>query len=129
MSQSLKLGPFHLDSVEAGRFLLDGGAMFGVVPKTMWSRKIPADQDNRIKMAMRSLLIRSDQSGKTYLIDTGSGHKFSDKLSDIYGFDYEHSELLESLSSLNVSPADITDIIFSHLHFDHVRSFKMQRTT
>ncbi|TVQ65087.1 MAG: MBL fold metallo-hydrolase [Balneolaceae bacterium] len=118
-SQTLQFGPFQLNSVEAGRFLLDGGAMFGVVPKTMWNRKIPADQDNRIKMAMRSLLIRSEQTGKTYLIDTGSGHKFSDKLSEIYGFDYQHSELIHSLSKLSVSPSDITDIIFSHLHFDH----------
>lgn len=116
---TLKIGPFQLSSVEAGRFLLDGGAMFGVVPKTMWSKKISSDSNNRIKMAMRSLLIRSEQSGKIYLIDTGSGHKFSEKMKAIYGLDYKHSELLRSLESLGVSPADITDIIFSHLHFDH----------
>ena len=116
---TLKIGPFQLSPVEAGRFLLDGGAMFGVVPKTMWSKKISADSDNRIKMAMRSLLIRSDKTGKIYLIDTGSGHKFNEKMKAIYGLDYEHSELLRSLDSLGVSPSDITDIIFSHLHFDH----------
>lgn len=119
MNNTLKLGPFELTSIEAGRFLLDGGAMFGVVPKTMWGKKIPSDSENRIKMAMRSLLIRSAQTGKTYLIDNGSGHKFNEKMVEIYGFDYQHSELIRSLDELTISPEEITDIIFSHLHFDH----------
>lgn len=115
----LQLGPFEIYSIEAGRFLLDGGAMFGVVPKTLWNRQIPADDKNRIKMAMRLMLIQSRESGKIYLIDNGSGDKFDEKMSSIYGLDYEHSNLMHSLNSCGFKPKDITDIIFSHLHFDH----------
>lgn len=115
----LQLGPFEIYSIESGRFLLDGGAMFGVVPKTLWSRQIQADDKNRIKMAMRLMLIQSKESGKVYLIDNGSGDKFNAKMSSIYGLDYEHSDLISSLSNCGYKPEDITDIIFSHLHFDH----------
>lgn len=121
MSQNkpFRFGNFDLYAIETGRFLLDGGAMFGVVPKTLWSRQIPADDKNRIKMAMRSLLIKSQPTGKTYLIDTGSGDKFDEKMSKIYGLDYDHSTLLGSLDNAGIQPEEITDIIFSHLHFDH----------
>lgn len=115
----LQLGHFEIYSIESGRILLDGGAMFGVVPKTLWSRQIPADDKNRIKMAMRLMLIQSNDSGKIYLIDNGSGDKFNEKMSSIYGLDYEHSDLIGSLKSCGFKPEDITDIIFSHLHFDH----------
>lgn len=115
----LHLGPFEIFTIEAGRFLLDGGAMFGVVPKTLWSRQIPADDKNRIEMAMRLMLIQSRESGKIYLIDNGSGDKFNEKMSSIYGLDYDHSNLISSLNSCGFKPEDITDIIFSHLHFDH----------
>jgi glyoxylase-like metal-dependent hydrolase (beta-lactamase superfamily II) len=112
-------GNIELTPIEAGRFLLDGGAMFGVVPKTLWSRQIPADDKNRIPMAMRCLLVRSQKTGKTYLIDNGSGHKFNEKMAKIYGLDYEHSDLISSLEKASVSPDEITDMVFSHLHFDH----------
>ena len=115
----LQLGPFEIYSIESGRFLLDGGAMFGVVPKTLWSRQIPADDKNRIKMAMRLMLIRSGETDKIYLIDTGSGDKFNEKMSSIYGLDYDHSDLISSLHECGYNPEDITDIIFTHLHFDH----------
>lgn len=115
----LSLGPFHLYSIEAGRFGLDGGAMFGVVPKTLWSRHFDVDDKNRIPMAMRCLLIESQNTGKIYLIDTGSGTKFDEKFEDIYRLDYEHSNLLSSLDYHGFKPEDITDIIYSHLHFDH----------
>lgn len=111
--------PFTLYSIETGRFRLDGGAMFGVVPKTLWSRHIESDDKNRITMAMRSLLITSEATGRVYLIDNGSGHKFDDKFSSIYGFDYAHSTLEGSLKQQGFDPSDITDIIFTHLHFDH----------
>ena len=118
-SNITKFGNFELTAIETGRFMLDGGAMFGVVPKTLWSRQIPADEKNRIRMAMRSLLIKSKATGKAYLIDTGSGDKFDNKMTAIYGLDYEHSTLLGSLEETGVAPEEITDIIFSHLHFDH----------
>lgn len=113
------LGPFTLYSVETGRFGLDGGAMFGVVPKTLWSRKIKADDKNRIPMAMRCLLIESEQTGRLYLIDDGIGTKFDKKYEAIYQVDHEHSNLYDSLSHHGISPEDVTDVIFTHLHFDH----------
>jgi glyoxylase-like metal-dependent hydrolase (beta-lactamase superfamily II) len=115
----VQFGNFELYPVETGRFMLDGGAMFGVVPKTLWSKKIPADDKNRIPMAMRCLLIKSNKTGKIYLIDNGSGTKFSDKMSSIYGLDYDHSNLEDSLSKCGINPESVSDIIFSHLHFDH----------
>lgn len=113
------IGNFELTAIETGRFRLDGGAMFGVVPKTLWSKMIAADDKNRIPMAMRSLLVKSRTSNKIYLIDNGSGTKFNDKMESIYALDYDHSNLLDSLKRAGISPADITDVIFSHLHFDH----------
>ncbi|HEX6981180.1 MAG TPA: MBL fold metallo-hydrolase [Balneolaceae bacterium] len=115
----LPLGPFHLYSIETGRFRLDGGAMFGVVPKTLWSRYLGVDDKNRIPMAMRCLLITSENTGKTYLVDNGCGTKFDEKFEDIYQLDHEHSDLLSSLEYHGFKPEDITDVIFSHLHFDH----------
>lgn len=112
-------GPFHLYTIETGRFRLDGGAMFGVVPKTLWSRAIDVDENNRIPMAMRCLLITSENSGRTYLIDNGCGTKFNDKYENIYQLDHSHSDLLSSLEYHGFAPEDITDLIFSHLHFDH----------
>jgi glyoxylase-like metal-dependent hydrolase (beta-lactamase superfamily II) len=116
---STRIGPFELFAVETGRFRLDGGAMFGVVPKTLWSRQIEPDDLNRIPMAMRCLLIKSDNSEKIYLIDNGAGKKFDKKMRKIYDIDYEHSDLISSLEHCGVSPGEITDLIFTHLHFDH----------
>ena len=113
------IGDLELYKVETGRFMLDGGAMFGVVPKTLWSRQIPADDKNRIPMATRCLLIKSKATDRIYLVDNGCGDKFNEKMTAIYGLDYEHSNLHRSLEELDVAPEDITDIIFTHLHFDH----------
>lgn len=115
----VEFGNFELHPVEAGRFRLDGGAMFGVVPKTLWSKQIPADDKNRIPMGMRCLLIKSKQTGKIYLVDNGSGDKFNEKMASIYDLDYEHSDLISSLKKCGVEPADVTDMVFTHLHFDH----------
>ncbi|NGP75957.1 MBL fold metallo-hydrolase [Balneolaceae bacterium YR4-1] len=116
---STKIGPFSLHTIECGRFRLDGGAMFGVVPKTLWARQIEADEKNRIPMAMRCLLITSENTGKVYLIDNGCGTKFDEKFESIYALDYDHSNLLDSLDYHGFKPEDITDLILSHLHFDH----------
>ncbi len=95
---STKLGPFTLYTIETGRFRLDGGAMFGVVPKTLWSRQIEADDKNRIPMAMRCLLITSENTGKVYLVDDGCGTKFNEKYEKIYALDHSHSNLIDSLA-------------------------------
>lgn len=116
---STKLGPFNLYTIETGRFRLDGGAMFGVVPKTLWSRQIEADDKNRIPMAMRCLLITSENTGKVYLVDNGCGTKFNEKYKNIYALDHKHSNLIDSLSHHGFKPEEVTDLILSHLHFDH----------
>lgn len=113
------VGNFELYTIETGDIKLDGGAMFGVVPKTLWSRGIPADEKNRISMTMRCLLIRSRATGKVYLIDNGVGTKFNEKMMDIYQIDFSKRELSRSLQEHGFSFSDITDIIFTHLHFDH----------
>ncbi|MEX0994103.1 MAG: MBL fold metallo-hydrolase [Balneolaceae bacterium] len=116
---STTLGPFEIFSIEAGHFRLDGGSMFGVVPKTLWEPKIPADDKNRIPMSMRCLLIKSNETDRLYLIDNGSGSKFNEKMTEIYQLDYSQNSLLGSLNSCAVSADELTDMVFTHLHFDH----------
>ena len=113
------LGNFELYTIETGDFKLDGGAMFGVVPKTLWSRGIPADEKNRIQMTMRCLLIKSKATNKLYLIDNGLGTKFSEKMMKIYQVDFSERSMQKSFKEHGFSFEDVTDVIFTHLHFDH----------
>lgn len=113
------LGPFELFTIETGDFRLDGGAMFGVVPKTLWSRDLPADEKNRIPMTMRCLLIKSNNTGKLYLIDNGAGSKFNEKMKNIYQLDQSSKNLENSFAEHGFKFEDVTDVIFTHLHFDH----------
>ena len=106
----------RLYAIETGNFKLDGGAMFGVVPKPLWERTNPADENNRIDMAARSLLIEDGE--RLILVDTGLGNKQSDKLFSHYALWGEHS-LARSLNTLGFHNDDITDVVFTHLHFDH----------
>lgn len=102
--------------IETGNFKLDGGAMFGVVPKPLWEKTNPADSKNRIDMAARSLLI--EDGNRLILIDTGLGNKQSDKFFSHYGLWGNHS-LDTSLANAGFHPDEITDVVFTHLHFDH----------
>lgn len=102
--------------LEAGNFKLDGGAMFGVVPKSIWSKTNPADADNMIDMAARCLLI--EDGNRLTLIDTGMGDKQSEKFFGYYHLWGEHS-LDKSLQKLGFHRNDITDVFMTHLHFDH----------
>jgi len=113
----MNIGGYAMYPVESGRFRLDGGAMFGVVPKTLWEKSNPADERNRIAMVARALLLVGDD--RKVLIDAGNGSKMSEKLKRIYGIDNSQSSLESSLLTYNVTPADITDVILTHLHFDH----------
>ncbi len=113
----MKIGDYTLHAIETGRFALDGGAMFGVVPKPLWEKTNPPDEKNRIDLAARALLIIGN--GKKILVDVGNGTKYTDKLSSIYKFDTSHFDLLSSLTKHDLTPADITDVILTHLHFDH----------
>ncbi|GAB4292921.1 MAG: MBL fold metallo-hydrolase [Marinilabiliales bacterium] len=105
-----------LYSIETGYFKLDGGAMFGVVPKIIWNKKYPADENNRISMAMRCLLI--DSGDRKILIDSGIGNKHDEKF--VRNFNLFGDDSLEkSLQKNKYSFDDITDNILTHLHFDH----------
>ncbi len=114
----MKIGSYSVYPIETGRFALDGGAMFGVVPKNLWSKTNPADDQNRITLAMRCLLLVSDD-GKKILIDNGLGHKYNEKFANMYRVDHGEFTLDRSLSSVGLSADDITDVILTHLHFDH----------
>lgn len=114
----MKVGPYNISIIGAGDFRLDGGAMFGVVPKRLWSRVCPTDESNRIAMTTNCLLIEGE--GRRILVDTGLGHKESRNFVDIYGVDFSHHTLEDSLAACGVRTEDITDVILTHLHFDHV---------
>ena len=105
-----------LHAIETGNFKLDGGAMFGVVPKALWSRTNPADNKNRIELAARSLLI--EDGNRLVLIDTGMGNKQGQKFFSHFDLWGNHS-LDKSLQEAGFSRADITDVFLTHLHFDH----------
>jgi len=105
-----------LHVINTGKFKLDGGAMFGVVPKTIWSKTNPADKNNMCSWAMRCLLI--EDGDNKILIDTGIGNKQSEKF---FQYFYLHGKenLAESLNQVNIHPDKITHVFFTHLHFDH----------
>jgi len=105
-----------LHAVEAGNFKLDGGAMFGVVPKSIWTRTNPADSNNMIDIAARCLLI--EDGDRLILIDNGMGDKQSEKF---FGYYYRWGDhnLSDSLNKLGFSKDDVTDVFLTHLHFDH----------
>jgi glyoxylase-like metal-dependent hydrolase (beta-lactamase superfamily II) len=111
------IGHYTISLIETGDFRLDGGAMFGVVPKPLWNRVCPADEQNRIAMTMRCLLIESGK--QKILVDTGVGHKDSAKFREIFAIDDSQNSLEKSLAAKGIKPEDITDVIFTHLHFDH----------
>ncbi len=106
----------RLYSIEAGNFKLDGGAMFGVVPKVLWERTNPADKNNQIEMASRCLLVEDGE--RLILIDTGMGNKQSEKFFGHYNLWGTHS-LDKSLSDNGFHRDEITDVFLTHLHFDH----------
>ena len=114
-----RLGKLELISLSDGFFHLDGGAMFGVVPRTMWERQSPPDDRNRITLAMRPLIVKGE---RTLLIDAGCGDKLEPKLSDIYGLEREY-HLGRALADAGLTIGDIDLVLASHLHFDHVGGF------
>ena len=116
----MRMGTFDLISLSDGSFRLDGGSMFGVVPKPLWQRRIPADERNRITLGLRPLLVRT--GSVNVLIDAGIGDKMTPKDTDIYGIDREH-HLDHSLAEAGLSADQIDVVIATHLHFDHVGGF------
>ncbi len=112
----MKLGKFELFALSDGTFALDGGQMFGVVPKPLWEKRLPADSRNRVRLGLTCLLVRTGRCN--VLIETGIGDKFEPKYADIYGIE-KSSTLLAELGKLGLSPEDIDVVINTHLHFDH----------
>lgn len=113
---TVQLGEFQLDIVSDGTFYLDGGAMFGVVPRVVWERVMPPDDKHRIRLGTNTLLVRTPH--ETILIDTGIGEKWSPKHLEMYGIHHE-TTVPKSLAALGLSVDDITLVIDTHLHFDH----------
>src|SRR5205823_14268273 len=108
------IGDFELTALSDGIYHLDGGGMFGVVPKVLWSKRISADEKNLVPVGLNSVLVRTGE--KNILIETGIGNKLSEKMVEIYG---QPAKLLHNLSAAGVSPDDIDIVINTHLHFDH----------
>ncbi len=121
----LKIGDYEVHSVPTGLFGLDGGAMFGTVPKVLWEKSNPPDALNRIAMEARALLLRSKD--RIVLVDTGIGGDFTEKygeklgpkFAEMYAVDAGATSLTKSLSKIGLDTSDITDVILTHLHFDH----------
>jgi len=113
--EKIELGGVTIECVDGGTFRLDGGAMFGMVPKAVWEKKVTPDSQNRIELSCNVPLI---QMGKrNILVDTGCGDKFNEKGRDLYGLSGRHA--YKALTAHGLSPEQITDVIFTHLHFDH----------
>ena len=114
----MKIGKYDLYSVETSEFGLDGGAMFGIIPKPVWEKKVPADELNRVNMVTRSLLLVSDE--KKILIDTGNGTKWEEKYKKIYDINTDQYNIEKSLGKYGFNSEQITDVICTHMHFDHI---------
>jgi glyoxylase-like metal-dependent hydrolase (beta-lactamase superfamily II) len=113
----VRIGIYRLHAIESGSLLADGGAMFGVVPKIIWNRTNKSDEKNRIRLALRNLLLISDD--KKILIDTGAGNKYNQKFKEILGIANDDQCVISELEKINLTVSDITDVILTHLHFDH----------
>jgi glyoxylase-like metal-dependent hydrolase (beta-lactamase superfamily II) len=107
----MQIGRYSVRLLVFGSFRLDGGSMFGSVPKTLWNKSIPADSDNCIPLVCRSLLLQDDS--RTILVDVGAGDKWNDKLRQIYAINNSPHD------TLNLDPHSVTDVVLTHLHFDH----------
>jgi glyoxylase-like metal-dependent hydrolase (beta-lactamase superfamily II) len=117
--EAVKIGDLELVPLLDGYFRLDGGAMFGVVPKPLWEGRAPADERNRIRLGLRPLLVRG---ARTMIIDAGIGSKMDGKSTDIYAID-RSDNLDRSLAAAGISAADVDIVLASHLHFDHAGGF------
>jgi glyoxylase-like metal-dependent hydrolase (beta-lactamase superfamily II) len=120
------IGDARLTMLNGGNFRLDGGAMHGVVPKTLWSKLVSCDPLNRCEYATRCLLIEA--AGKRVLVETGNGDKFSPKLKDIYGIDHDRA-IGDALKEVGLSADDIDFVVMTHMHFDHSGGTTRHSTT
>lgn len=115
----MRFGRFTLRAIETGTFRLDGGTMFGVVPRVLWERTNPADDNNRIEMVMRVLYLEGPEC--RIVVDGGAGTKLNEKMERIYSVDTDG--LGQALKGAGIDPATVTDAVITHLHFDHAGGF------
>ncbi|MBZ0182787.1 MAG: MBL fold metallo-hydrolase [Melioribacteraceae bacterium] len=113
----MKIGKYNLRFIQTGLFALDGGAMFGIIPKPLWEKSNPPDEKNRIKLGAKSILLESDS--RKILVDTGIGSNWDEKFLKIYDVQFHNNNLFDELNKVNIKPDEITDVILTHLHFDH----------
>lgn len=113
----MQFGPYDVIAVHDGIYRLDGGSMFGVVPRVLWEKQHPPDDRNRVEIALRCLLLRGED--RVILIDNGMGEGWTDRDRDRYGLERPHGDLLADLARHGVAPEDVTDMVLTHLHFDH----------
>jgi glyoxylase-like metal-dependent hydrolase (beta-lactamase superfamily II) len=113
----LRLGPLLVHALSDGNIALDGGAMFGVVPRPLWQRRFPPDERNRVSLALRCMLVVAGD--RRILVDDGAGLRWDGKHRDMYGLDRQGGSLDDGLHRLGLARADITDVVLTHLHFDH----------
>ena len=132
-NKKLQIGPYQVCPIPTGEFALDGGAMFGTVPKVLWEKSNPPDEKNRIPMEARALLLKSPD--RNILIDTGNGsdfvakygEKMGTKFAEMYGVKPDGANLKKSLQKFGLTEFDITDVILTHLHFDHAGGATCER--
>jgi glyoxylase-like metal-dependent hydrolase (beta-lactamase superfamily II) len=114
----IEIGRYRVVAIQDGTFALDGGTVFGSVPKEVWQREFPPDERNRVRLAARCLLVCDQDAGRHILIDDGLGDLWDARQQERYAAEKSASGLMEGLRSCGIAPADVTDVILSHLHFD-----------
>ncbi len=121
------LGECSVTLINGGRLKLDGGAMFGIIPKPLWQRSTPADDQNRIQLACNCLLVEwQHETDRRVIIETGHGPKYDEKEQSIFAIDPSRW-LLHGLKAAGVEPETITDVVVTHLHFDHAGGLTFER--
>jgi glyoxylase-like metal-dependent hydrolase (beta-lactamase superfamily II) len=115
----LRIGRWELAAVEDGTFALDGGAVFGQVPRARWEPVLPADARHRVRLAARCLLARDRAAGRVVLVDAGQGSRWSERRRDLLAPDFSGGDLDAGLARLGVARQDVTDVLLSHLHAGH----------
>jgi glyoxylase-like metal-dependent hydrolase (beta-lactamase superfamily II) len=114
----MKIGDWTFRAFHDGRFKLDGGAMFGVVPKIFWQKQHPADEMNRIDLDLRCLLADGPE-GRRILVDTGMGDRWDEKKTGVFALERRPNQLVAELAEEGITRESITDVVLTHLHFDH----------
>ncbi len=116
----LQVGRYRIASLLTGTFALDGGAMFGIVPRPLWEKKIQPDARHRIRLAARTLLAVDRDAGRVVLVDAGMGDRWEGKARDLFDVRPAEGGLPGALARHGLAPGDVTDVVLTHLHFDHV---------